>query len=82
MKLVRYAVDGQVAYGVLEADGAIRQLAGSPCESLATGTVSRRLEQVRLLAPVEAPRVIGVGLNYVSHITETKQITPRFRCSS
>jgi 2-keto-4-pentenoate hydratase/2-oxohepta-3-ene-1,7-dioic acid hydratase in catechol pathway len=76
MKLVRYAVDGIVAYGALEADGAIRQLAGSPFESPATGPPPHTLVQVRLLAPVEAPRVIGVGLNYVSHIAETKQITP------
>jgi 2-keto-4-pentenoate hydratase/2-oxohepta-3-ene-1,7-dioic acid hydratase in catechol pathway len=76
MKLVRYAVDGRVVYGVLEASGTIRQLVGSPFESAATSDISHRVDQVRLLAPVEAPRVIGVGLNYVSHITETKQIAP------
>jgi len=76
MKLVRYAVDGAVAYGALEEGGIIRRLAGSPFISLGTIATSYPLAQVRLLAPVEAPRIIGVGLNYVSHIAETKQITP------
>jgi 2-keto-4-pentenoate hydratase/2-oxohepta-3-ene-1,7-dioic acid hydratase in catechol pathway len=76
MKLVRYAVGGEIAYGVLEDAGMIRRLAGSPFESLATGQVRDALQQVRLLAPVEAANVIGVGLNYVSHIKETKQTTP------
>jgi 2-keto-4-pentenoate hydratase/2-oxohepta-3-ene-1,7-dioic acid hydratase in catechol pathway len=76
MKLVRYAVDGTVAYGILEESGIVRRLAGSPFEPLKPGPTSHSVENVRLLAPVEAPRVIGVGLNYVSHIAETKQKTP------
>jgi 2-keto-4-pentenoate hydratase/2-oxohepta-3-ene-1,7-dioic acid hydratase in catechol pathway len=76
MELVRYAVNGKTFHGVREAGGTIRQLTGSPFESLATGSTSYAPDQVRLLAPVEAPRVIGVGLNYVSHIAETKQVTP------
>jgi len=78
MRLARYAVGGDIAYGVLEEGGMLRRLARSPFESLATGPISHPIEAVRLLAPGEAPRVIGVGLNYVSHITETKQITPTF----
>ena len=76
MKLVRYAIEGEVAYGVLEEGGVIRRLAGSPFESLAVGSASHPIEQVRLLAPVDAPRIIGVGLNYVSHIKESNQIAP------
>ena len=76
MKLVRYSVDGAVAYGVLEEGGIVRRLAGSPFESLATSTFIHPIADVRLLAPVEAPRIIGVGLNYVSHITETKLVPP------
>jgi 2-keto-4-pentenoate hydratase/2-oxohepta-3-ene-1,7-dioic acid hydratase in catechol pathway len=76
MKLVRYAVDGTVAYGMLEEGGIVRRLAGSPFESLATSATSHPTAAVRLLAPVHAPRVIGVGLNYVSHIKETNQVPP------
>ncbi len=75
-KLVRYAVAGKVFYGVMEAGGNIHALAGSPFDSLAITATGHTLDQVRLLAPVEAPRVIGVGLNYVSHIAETKHNTP------
>jgi len=76
MKLVRYAVDGTVAYGVLEEGGIVRQLAGSLFGPLKLGSTSHSVDAVRLLAPVDAPRIIGVGLNYVSHIRETKQATP------
>lgn len=76
MRLVRYAVDGEVAYGALEDGGIVRRLAGTPFESLAASTISHPMARVRLLAPVEAPRIIGVGLNYVSHIKESNQVTP------
>jgi 2-keto-4-pentenoate hydratase/2-oxohepta-3-ene-1,7-dioic acid hydratase in catechol pathway len=76
MKLVRYAVDGTVSYGVLEDAGIVRRLAGSLFGPLPPGPICHSVEAVRLLAPLEAPRIIGVGLNYVSHIRETKQATP------
>ena len=76
MKLVRYAIEGEISYGVLEEGGVIRRLAGSPFESLAMGSANYPIEQVRLLAPVDAPRIIGVGLNYVSHINESNQVAP------
>ena len=75
MKIVRYA-DGNIRYGVLEADGTILPLRGSPFESLATGGPATHLDKVRLLAPIEARSVIGVGLNYVKHAQEAKQPLP------
>jgi 2-keto-4-pentenoate hydratase/2-oxohepta-3-ene-1,7-dioic acid hydratase in catechol pathway len=76
MNLVRYALNETVAYGVLEEGGIVRQLAGSPFEALKPGRTSHSVDEVRLLAPVDAPRVIGVGLNYVSHIRECNLSTP------
>ena len=76
MNLVRYAFDETVAYGVLEEGRIVRRLAGSPFEALQPGPVSHLLDEVRLLAPVDAPRIIGVGLNYVSHIRECNLSTP------
>lgn len=76
MKIVRYAVDGKVAYGVLDEERIVRQLAGSPFESLTPGWQSHSAGEVRLLAPVDVPRIIGVGLNYVSHIRECSLSTP------
>jgi 2-keto-4-pentenoate hydratase/2-oxohepta-3-ene-1,7-dioic acid hydratase in catechol pathway len=76
MNLVRYAFDETVAYGVLEEGGIVRRLAGSPFEALKPGPASHLLDEVRLLAPVDAPRIIGVGLNYVSHIRECNLNAP------
>ena len=41
MKIVRYSANGDACYGILEEDGRIRQLAGSPFESLDTEGVGR-----------------------------------------
>lgn len=76
IKLARYAVEGQIAYGRLEPDGTLHRLCASPFDSLEVGETVDRLEEVQLLAPVVAPRVIGVGLNYVSHIKESRLATP------
>ena len=78
MKIVRYSANGDACYGILEEDGRIRQLAGSPFESLDTGDVVTHLDRVRVLAPVEAPRVIGVGLNYAAHAREGGHEPPPF----
>lgn len=76
MDVVRYAVGGTVAYGVLEEGEVVRRLAGSPFETLTPGPTTHPVDEVRLLAPVYAPRIIGVGLNYVSHIRECNLETP------
>ncbi len=70
MKIVRYRAEGEIRYGVAEEDGTIRGLAGSPFENLDAGVAVGRLDQVKILAPVAAPRIIGVGLNYAAHAAE------------
>lgn len=77
MKIGRYEVGGKIHYGILEGD-TFRRLKGSPLESLATNGATDRLAEVRLLCPVEKPRLFGVGLNYVSHVREAKAETPKF----
>ncbi|HUT48140.1 MAG TPA: fumarylacetoacetate hydrolase family protein [Alphaproteobacteria bacterium] len=76
MKIARYRIDQDTTYGVLTEDGQLKRLRGSPYESLETTDQVDALDDVRLLAPVEAPRVFGAGLNYVSHIAEAGQKTP------
>ena len=66
MKILRYRSNGEASYGILDDDGSIRQLAGCPFESLDTSGAVTHLDQVTVLAPVESPRIIGVGLNYVA----------------
>lgn len=76
MKVLRYQESGQIYYGILEEDGAIRQLSGSPFDSLNTGGGVTRLDRVRVLAPVAQPRIFGVGLNYAAHAAEGGKAPP------
>ena len=75
MKIVRYA-DGLVRYGRLEADGTILPLMGTPFESLETAGAPTHLDRVTLLAPVDPPNLIGVGLNFVKHAHEAEMAIP------
>lgn len=76
-KIVRYA-DPEARYGLLEKDGTIRPLAGSPFESLETVGKATHLDRVRLLAPVKPACLYGAGLNYIGHAREMKLDTPAF----
>jgi 2-keto-4-pentenoate hydratase/2-oxohepta-3-ene-1,7-dioic acid hydratase in catechol pathway len=70
MKILRYQEGGAIHYGILEEDGVVRQLVGSPFDSLQTSGATTRLDRVRILAPVAQPRIFGVGLNYAAHAAE------------
>jgi 2-keto-4-pentenoate hydratase/2-oxohepta-3-ene-1,7-dioic acid hydratase in catechol pathway len=76
MRIARYEIDGETVWGAVQADGGCRRLLASPFESLVLGARRDAPEKIRLLAPVPAPRVFGVGLNYVSHIAESGQAAP------
>jgi 2-keto-4-pentenoate hydratase/2-oxohepta-3-ene-1,7-dioic acid hydratase in catechol pathway len=76
MLIARYRVAGEVRYGLLEGD-VLRRLAGSPFVSLERTGATDSLGDVTLLAPVAAPRIFGVGLNYVAHIQESGAKTPQ-----
>jgi len=79
MKLLRYQSQAGPAHGVLEADGSVRELLGSPFERPEVGRpIGKKLDQLTLLTPVEAPKCICVGLNYKKHIEETNAKTPEF----
>lgn len=77
MKITRFKTGGMIAYGDLRDDGTIERLSGSPFDggTRLTGQIVRAGEAT-LLAPVERPRIFGVGFNYVSHIKETGWETP------
>lgn len=75
MLIARYKAAGAVHYGILEGD-TIRRLAGSPFKSFEPAGPQDALADARLLAPVERPRIFGVGLNYVLHIEESGAKTP------
>ena len=78
MKIVRYESTGASAYGVLQDDGSIRELIGSPFEDFSVGDSVADFASVRVLPPVEPRKVIGVGLNYIKHIEEVGMSKPEF----
>jgi 2-keto-4-pentenoate hydratase/2-oxohepta-3-ene-1,7-dioic acid hydratase in catechol pathway len=72
MKIVRYEHLNQIAYGNLLADGVIERLNGCPFSGAVSVTNDRvALSAVKLLTPIERPRIFGAGFNYVAHIKET-----------
>ncbi|MDE0043212.1 MAG: fumarylacetoacetate hydrolase family protein, partial [Candidatus Poribacteria bacterium] len=76
MKIVRYRAEGNINFGTMEEDGTIHELADSPFASLNPSGNLTHLSDVQLLAPVEAPRIIGVGLNYAEHAREVGKELP------
>ena len=75
MKIARYECGDWTGWGLLEGDE-LKRIAGSPFESLETTGEVDQLASARLLAPLVAPRIFGVGLNYVAHIAESGASTP------
>jgi len=70
MRLVRFEKNGDARYGVLEDGDSVRVLAGSPFPLPEAGDEVLPLSEVRLLAPCEPSKIIGVGLNYRDHAEE------------
>lgn len=68
-KIARYEFEGVVHYGHLEGNYFLRMV-GTPFEGLDDTGHRDPLDAVRLLSPVAAPRIFGVGANYVAHIAE------------
>ncbi len=68
MKYVRYQHQGKTSYGVLAGDQ-IEELSGNFIGGAPSKTgTTVPIADVKLLYPVESPKVICVGLNYKSHL--------------
>lgn len=78
MKILRYETIDGPRFGALENGGGIRVLEGSPFGEIKLGKEVASIDDVRLLPPIEPTKVIGVGLNYVSHIEEMGLTQPSF----
>jgi 2-keto-4-pentenoate hydratase/2-oxohepta-3-ene-1,7-dioic acid hydratase in catechol pathway len=71
MRIVRFEREGRSGYGILEGEQ-ISVLWGTPYSGSfknITGEVMS-LPEVRLLAPCEPTKIVGVGLNYRDHAAE------------
>jgi 2-keto-4-pentenoate hydratase/2-oxohepta-3-ene-1,7-dioic acid hydratase in catechol pathway len=70
-KYVRYRLAGKTSHGIL--DGAdVRELRGDLFDNPHETGVRHKLAQVKLLAPVQPPKILAVGLNYRSHLGDRK----------
>ncbi|MCU1592702.1 MAG: Ureidoglycolate lyase [Frankiales bacterium] len=82
MRIARYAVNGEVSFGVIEGPGSdpadlvVNAVAGHPFAPLVFTGVQHPLTAVRLLAPVLPSKVVCIGKNYADHIAEMGQPTP------
>ncbi|MFH0964461.1 MAG: fumarylacetoacetate hydrolase family protein [Planctomycetota bacterium] len=75
MKIVRFVSRAGASYGVLEND-VIDVLEGVPFGGLRRAGRKVALAQAKLLAPVEPPNVLAIGLNYRPHADESKMKIP------
>jgi 2-keto-4-pentenoate hydratase/2-oxohepta-3-ene-1,7-dioic acid hydratase in catechol pathway len=77
MRIARYEFEGSVRYGLLDPSAAgIREISGGPFEGVRPTGVERRLEEVRLRAPVSPGKIVAVGLNYKDHAKEVGMVIP------
>ena len=82
MRIVRFAATGKVRHGVLEGN-VVRGFPGSPFpnfkrlgSSPSFDGTAYELDEVKLLAPCLPSKIVCLGLNYRSHVEETKLNMP------
>ncbi|MES2482646.1 MAG: fumarylacetoacetate hydrolase family protein [Pseudomonadota bacterium] len=73
--IARYSLGNSIHYGLIEGDK-VRRLVGSIYEGLNLGQETDQLAEVRLLAPVERPRIFGLAYNYNAHTQEANKTVP------
>src|SRR5690349_6836857 len=66
-KYVRYRVNSSTAYGILEGE-TIHEIHGDLLGKHSPAGAKHKLADVKLLYPIEPPKILAVGLNYKSHL--------------
>ena len=69
MKIVRFAAEGKVKYGIHRGQS-VQPIEGMPYRSIKPTGSPYRLNQVRLLAPCLPSKIMAMGLNYRHHAEE------------
>jgi 2-keto-4-pentenoate hydratase/2-oxohepta-3-ene-1,7-dioic acid hydratase in catechol pathway len=75
MKIVRFAADGKIRYGVLTGQS-IQGIQGKPFGKIKLTAERYQLDRVKLLAPGTPSKIVALGLNYRSHAEEVKSTLP------
>jgi 2-keto-4-pentenoate hydratase/2-oxohepta-3-ene-1,7-dioic acid hydratase in catechol pathway len=63
-------------YGLLE-EGEVSEISGPPWAQLSRTSHARPLADVRLVAPVDPPKIVCVGRNYAAHAAELGNDVPK-----
>ncbi len=75
MKIVRFAADGKVRYGILAGES-IRGIEDKPYRYLKPVDRYYQLSDVTLLSPCVPSKIVALGLNYHSHAEEVNAPLP------
>ena len=75
MKIIRYREDNTINFGILESKD-IYSLEGEIFADFKKGEKVNNLENIELLAPIEPPNIIAIGLNYSQHAEESGSEIP------
>ena len=75
MKIVCFAIDNKVKYGILKGES-IQAIEDKPFRYLKPTDQYYQLGEVKLLSPCTPSKIVALGLNYRSHAEETKSPLP------
>ncbi|MEV0441678.1 fumarylacetoacetate hydrolase family protein [Streptomyces spectabilis] len=80
MRIARFSIDGNVAFGAVEGDKpdelVVDIIKGSPYADFELSGVKVPLSKVRLLAPVIGHKIVAFGRNYAAHAKELGHEVP------
>ncbi|WKX72803.1 fumarylacetoacetate hydrolase family protein [Streptomyces sp. XD-27] len=82
MRIARFSLDGNVAYGVVEGDAhtqggpVIDIIKGIPYGDFERSGTKIPLDKVRLLSPVLPNKIVAIGRNYAEHAAELGNDVP------
>ncbi|MFC1940478.1 fumarylacetoacetate hydrolase family protein [Chloroflexota bacterium] len=75
MKIVRFAVDKKVKYGILNGES-IQAIEDKPFRYIKPVASHYRLNEVKLLSPCVPSKIVALGLNYYQHAKEINAPIP------
>ena len=75
MKIVRFAIDKKIRYGILDGES-IQGIEDKPYRHIKPADGCYQLSEVKLLPPCLPSKIVAVGLNYRAHAEETNSPLP------
>jgi 2-keto-4-pentenoate hydratase/2-oxohepta-3-ene-1,7-dioic acid hydratase in catechol pathway len=75
MRFARYRTGAKIAYGIV-GDGVVEEISSTPFLSYEPTGRTHAIDDVRLLAPCLASKVVAIALNYRDHAVETGKPLP------